>query len=73
MSTHPNRSDEVIEDFKKHKLAGSALRRIHDLLLGFEREQAFDRKIARIGMLVVVVLVMVSFYWLSGADSQILR
>jgi hypothetical protein len=73
MATQSTRSEEVVADFKKHKLAHSALRRIHELLLKFERERAFDRKLARLGLLFIVILVAVSLFWLSSADSMILR
>jgi hypothetical protein len=73
MSSQLHRSEEVIADFKKHKLARSAMRRIQDLLWGFEQDRAFDRKLARIGVVIVVLLVAASIYWLSSADSVILR
>ena len=73
MSLQPNRSETVITDYKKRKLKRSALRRIQDLLLSFEQERAFDRRLARIGMVVVVLLIATSLYWLASADSMILR
>jgi hypothetical protein len=73
MSSQPNRSEAVITDYKKRKLKRSALRRIQDLLLSFEDERAFDRRLARIGVFVVVLLVVTSLYWLASADSMILR
>ena len=73
MSSRLNRSETVITDYKKRKLKRSALRRIQDLLLRFEQERSFDRRLARIGMVVVVLLVAISLYWLASADSLILR
>jgi hypothetical protein len=73
MSSQLNRSEAVITDYKKRKLRRSALRRIQDLLLSFDQERAFDRRLARIGMAVVVLLVAISLYWLASADSMILR
>jgi hypothetical protein len=73
MSSQLNRSEAVITDYKKRKLKRSALRRIQDLLLSFDQEQAFDRRLARIGMAVVVLLVAISLYWLASVDSMILR
>jgi hypothetical protein len=73
MSSQLNRSEAVITDYKKRKLKRSALRRIQDLLLSFDQERAFDRRLARIGMAVVVLLVAISLYWLASADSMILR
>ncbi len=73
MSSQLNRSEAVITDYKKRKHKRSALRRIQDLLLSFDQERAFDRRLARIGMAVVVLLVAISLYWLASADSMILR
>jgi hypothetical protein len=73
MSSQLNRSEAVITDYKKRKLKRSALRRIQDLLLSFDQERAFDRRLARIGMAVLVLLVAISLYWLASADSMILR
>lgn len=73
MSTQPSRSKAVVEDYKKHKLARSALRRIQELIQGFERDRAADRKLAKIGVIFVLLLVLGSLYWLSSGDSIILR
>jgi len=73
MSSSSNRSEAVIEDYKKRKLAHSAVRRIEALLQGFDRERAFDRKLARAGVVIVVLLIAASFYWLVNADSLIVR
>jgi hypothetical protein len=71
--SQPSRSEEVVENFKKHKLALSALRRIQDLLRGFEREREFDRRLARVGLVIILVLVAVSMVWLSSTGSTVLR
>ena len=73
MVSEPTRSEEVISDFKQRKLARSALRRIQELILGFEENRAFDRQLARIGVIAVVLLVAVSLYFLFGGDSITLR
>ncbi len=73
MSSPLNRSEAVIADYKKRKLERIALRQIQDLLLSFDQERSFDRRLARIGMVVVVLLVAISLYWLASADSVILR
>ena len=69
MVAEPTRSEEVISDFKQRKLARSALRRIQELILGFEEDCAFDRQLARIGVIVVVLLVAVSLYFLFSGNS----
>jgi len=73
MPSEPTRSEEVMSDFKQHKLARSALRRIQELIYGFEEERAGDRQLARIGLLIVVVLVTASLYFLFSGDSITLR
>ena len=73
MAAEPTRSEEVISDFKQRKLARSALRRIQELILGFEEGRAFDRQLARIGVIAVVLLVAVSLYFLFRGNSITLR
>ena len=69
MSSEPTRSEQTISDFKRGKLARSALYRIHQLIRSFEEDRAFDWRIARIGVLVIAVLVAVSLLLLFSADS----
>jgi len=69
MSTQPNRSEQVVADFKQRKLAQSAFRRIRDLLCEFEEERAFDHRAARFGVIAIVVLVAVSLFLLFSGNS----
>ncbi len=69
MSQQASRSEQVIEGYKKHKLAASALARIHELIQGFEQERVVDRRLAVIGLLGVLVLVGISAYFLLNTDS----
>jgi hypothetical protein len=73
MSSDTTRSEEVISDFKKRRLAQSALHRIRKLIHEFDEEHAFDRRLARVGIVIVVLLVSVSFYFLFSGDSITLR
>jgi hypothetical protein len=73
MPAQSQRSEEVIADYRKHKLAHSALRRIHELLKEFEQERALDRMLAGIGLAVIVIVVGASLLWLSSAGSTVLR
>lgn len=73
MSAEPNRSEEVIEDYKKRKLAHSALRRIHDLIQGFEDDRAFDRRLARVGIVIILVLVALGLYFLFSGESVVVN
>ena len=69
MSTEPNRSEQVIADFKRRKLARSAMCRIQELIRSFEEEHAFDRKAALIGVIVLAVMVVVSVVVLFSRNS----
>ena len=73
MAAEPTRSEEVISDFKQRKLARSALRRIQELIQGFEEDRVFDRQLARVGVIAVVLLVTVSIYFLFSSSSITLR
>jgi hypothetical protein len=69
MPTGSSRSEEVISSFKQHKLAISALRRIQELIDGFEKDRAFDRRLARIGIIVMLALLGLAAYVFVGGDS----
>jgi hypothetical protein len=69
MTTGNERSELVVEDYKKHKLARSALRRIHEIINGFEQDRAADLRMARIGISIVLVLLGVAAYFFFGSDS----
>jgi len=64
MATEPTRSEEVISEFKQRKLARSAFLRIKELIQGFEDDDAFDRRLARIWVIVLGLLVIVSLFLL---------
>jgi len=68
MASEPTRSEQVVADYKQRKLGLSALRRIHELIQGFEEERAFDWRMARIGLLILVVLVSVSLYFVFSGE-----
>jgi hypothetical protein len=68
MNPEPGRSEQVVADYRQRKLGHSALRRIHELIEGFERERAFDWTAARIGLLALVVLLSVSLYFLLSGE-----
>ena len=72
LSTESSRSEQVVKDYKKHKLAHSALRRIHDLIEGFEQDRLIDRKLARIGLVVIVLLIVVGLYLAFGTESLVI-
>jgi len=64
MSTDTSRSAQVIEDYKRHKLASCALHRINDLIRGFEAERTIDRRLAQFGSILVLALIGASVYFL---------
>jgi hypothetical protein len=68
MSPDTSRSEQVIEDYKKHKLASSALSRIDDLIRGFEEGRALDLRLAQFGMLITLGLLGVSACLLLSVD-----
>ena len=72
MASEPTRSEQVVAGYKQRKLGQSALRRIHELIRRFEEERTFDWRMARIGLLVLVVLVSVSLYFVFSGERIIL-
>jgi len=72
MSQDTSRSKQVIEAYKKHKLASSALCRIHDLIRGFEEGRRLDRRLAQFGLVIMLGLVGVSACFLLSADRLFL-
>jgi len=59
MESKPKRSERVIEDFKKYKLASSVLKRIHRLMNQFESERQLDFRLAQVGMIMLLVILTV--------------
>jgi hypothetical protein len=72
MSQEFSRSDRVVEGYKKHKLAASALCRIDELIQSFERERVIDRHLAVIGLPGILLLIGVASYFLLSSDKLIL-
>jgi len=64
MSADTSRSAQVIEDYKKHKLASCALHRINDLLRVFEAQREVDQRLAQFGSILVLALIGASVYFL---------
>ena len=69
MSQQSTRSEQVVEQYKRHKLAASALRRIHNLVAGFEQERADDARYARIGLIILVVLVGIALVFYLATEQ----
>jgi hypothetical protein len=73
MSPTPTRSEAVVEDYKRRKLAQSAMRRIHELIQSFEQGRATDKRLARAGLLVILLLIGISLYFYMSGDSVTLH
>lgn len=68
MPADSERSEAVIADFKKRKLARSALQRIREVIHGFEQDRAADVRMARIGVTVILVMLALAAYLFFGSD-----
>ena len=55
MESNYTRSEEVIEAFKRHKLAVSVYRQIRRMIEGFAEEDRSDVKLARVGLMLLLV------------------
>ena len=66
MATDPERSEAVIEEYKKRKLATSALHRIRALLHGFEQDRASDMRLALIGIIIILLLGVAAWFFLGS-------
>lgn len=69
MNPDSTRSEQVVEDYKRHKLAHAALHRVHGILQGFEQDRRVDARLARIGMTLIVLLVGIALYFLFSAET----
>ncbi len=62
-----SRSEQVVEAYKRHKLARSALWRIRERIREFDAARATDRRLAWIGIaLLVIVGGLVCLYFVSA-------
>ena len=69
MNPDIERSEQVVEDYKKQKLAVSALRRVRELIHGFEQDRLADWRLARIGIVIIIALLAIAAYLFFGADG----
>ena len=69
MGSDTSRSEQVVEDYKKRKLAISAMRRIHDLIHSFEKDRAADLRLARIGIVLLLAVLAVAAFYFFNTDS----
>lgn len=72
MDSNTKRSEEVIEDFKKHKVASSAWYKIHRLIEGFEENRRSDRHWAKIGLIALALMLAgLSVYFFGNTEVKI--
>ncbi len=68
MSADSPRSEAVVDAYKKHKLARSALRQIRCLIDEFDESRAADARLARAGILFILVLIGAAIYFFLSGD-----
>ena len=72
MDSNTTRSEDVIEDFKKNKLANSAWHKIHRLIQSFDDERRSDKHWAKVGLIILVLLVTgLSIYFFGTTEIKI--
>jgi hypothetical protein len=69
MNAESSRSEQVVEEYKKHKLAMSALRKVHTLIRGFEDDYESNLRMAGIGLLVILAIVACAVYFFMDGVS----
>ena len=73
MDFPPTRSEQVVQAYKRHKLAVSALKKIHQLIIGFEQGERFDFHIARVGLVISLLLIAtISIYFFNRPETVII-
>ena len=63
-----NRSDAVVEAYRRHKLARSALRRVRDLIAEFDESRAADARLARAGIVALLLLLGLALVFFFSAE-----
>lgn len=69
MDSETSRSEQVIEDYKKRKITASALRRIHEIVQGFEQQRVEDRRLAWFGVVTIALILIVAAVVFFNLDS----
>jgi ACT domain-containing protein len=72
MTPNVSRSEEVVEDYKKRKLARSAYTKIRDTIEEWDTSRKIDHKLAILGMGAMLIIVVVAVIYFSGFQSRIL-
>lgn len=69
MSNQFERSEQVVDDYRKRKLAVSAFARIRGIIHGFEQERVADRRMARIGIAIILLILAIAAYLFLGGED----
>ena len=72
MSGQSDRSEQVIDAYRNRKLASSALSRIREMVQGFERERLADRRMAQIGIVIILLILAIAAYLFFGGRDLII-
>ncbi len=62
-------SCQVVEKYKQEKINTSILARIQQLIQKFEEDAIVDRRIAWIGISILIVLIAIAIYLLSSGSQ----
>jgi hypothetical protein len=72
MTPNVSRSDEVVEEYKKRKLARSAYMKIRDTIEEWETARKIDHKLAIFGMGAMFIIVFVAIVYFTGFESTVI-
>ena len=72
MTPNVSRSEEVVEDYKKRKLARSAYMKIRDTIDEWDNARKVDHKIAVFGMGVMLLIVVAAIAYFTDSQSIII-
>ncbi len=70
MQQPTNRPEQVVNNYRQHKISVSVYARIKELLMKFDADSAADRRMAWIGLLVFAfgIAASVAYFFVSGSQ-----
>ena len=72
MNSRSTRSEEVVESYKKEKLANSAFHKIHQLIRSFDDDRKSDIRWARLGLItLILILTGLSIFFFGTTEIKI--
>ena len=69
MEQQTNRSEQVVNNYRQHKMSASVYARIKELLMKFEADSAADRRMAWIGLGIALALVSSAAYFFASGSQ----